>query len=260
MKKIKILVLLLLLTPLMSYANGQGNNEQTSNDRILSLENQFNQLMGIVIPDIQNAMQSMVRSKDQSDSTSILLINRMNTLQNTIRMLESKATYTDSINFQLLQQLMMIENKIITLTRSFNELYDLKTGSENLTSSNYSDNYKRNYIDALSFYNDGKYNEAIQSFATLVLNNPNHKLSDNSQFWLGESYYALKNYKRAIIEFEKVFQFKEEDKWDDSQLKLGICFQKIGNYSRSRIEFEKLLNHYPGSEYYKRAQQYLRQL
>ena len=52
----------------------------------------------------------------------------------------------------------------------------------------------------------------------------------------------------------------EEDKWDDAQLKLGICFQKIGNYSRARIEFEKLINNYPGSEYYKRAQQYLRQL
>ena len=260
MIKIKILVLSLLLNSFICHVNAQSNNEETVNDRILSLENQINQLMAIVIPDMQNAMQSMVRSKAQSDSTSILLINRINTLQNTIRMLENKATYTDSINFQLLQQLMMIENKIITLTRSFNELYDLKTGSENFDSTNYSDNYKTNYIDALSFYNDGKYNEAIQSFATLILNNPNHKLSDNSQFWLGESYYALKNYKRAIIEFEKVFQFKEDDKWDDAQLKLGICFQKIGNYSRSRIEFEKLLNHYPGSEYYKRAQQYLRQL
>ena len=259
MKNFKIFLTTFFLLGILNTLLCQSSSESEQN-RIANLENQINQLMGIVIPDMQNAMQSMVKSKAQSDSTSILLINRINTLQNTIRILESKATYTDSINFQLLQQLMMIENKIITLTRSFNELYDLKVEPESISSDKYNDDYKSNYIDALSFYNDGKYNEAIQSFASLVLNNPNHKLSDNSQFWLGESYYALKNYKRAIVEFEKVFQFKEEDKWDDSQLKLGICFQKIGNYSRARLEFEKLINHYPGSEYYKRAQQYLRQL
>tara|TARA_A100001011_G_scaffold102316_2_gene107874 strand:+ start:67171 stop:67950 length:780 start_codon:yes stop_codon:yes gene_type:complete len=259
MKNFKIFFTIFFLLGILNTLLCQSSSESEEN-RISNLENQINQLMGIVIPDMQNAMQSMVKSKAQSDSTSILLINRINTLQNTIRILESKATYTDSINFQLLQQLMMIENKIITLTRSFNELYDLKVEPESISSGKYNDDYKSNYIDALSFYNDGKYNEAIQSFASLVLNNPNHKLSDNSQFWLGESYYALKNYKRAIVEFEKVFQFTEEDKWDDAQLKLGICFQKIGNYSRARLEFEKLINHYPGSEYYKRAQQYLRQL
>tara|TARA_Y100000817_G_scaffold157243_1_gene123007 strand:+ start:6644 stop:7423 length:780 start_codon:yes stop_codon:yes gene_type:complete len=259
MKNFKVFTAIIILLNITNFSFCQNNSESEKN-RITILENQINQLMGIVIPDMQNAMKSMLKSKAQSDSTSLLLINRINTLQNTIRMLEGKATYTDSINFQLLQQLMMIENKIITLTRSFNELYDLKVEPDKISSNNYNDNYKRNYIDALSFYNDGKYNEAIQSFSSLVLNNPNHKLSDNSQFWLGESYYALKNYKRAIVEFEKVFQFKEEDKWDDAQLKLGICFQKIGNYSRARIEFEKLINNYPGSEYYKRAQQYLRQL
>ncbi|MBH30901.1 MAG: hypothetical protein CMG71_02785 [Candidatus Marinimicrobia bacterium] len=241
--------------------SGQSQSSQNVNDRFDVLETQVNQILGIVIPDVENAMKSMVRAKAQSDSTTLLLINRINTLQNTIRTLESKAAYTDSINFQLLQQLMMIENKIVTLTRSFNELYDLKTGTTDITSTRISDdNFKKSYIDALSAYNDGNYEMAIEGFGRLVTGDPSHKLADNCQYWLGESYYALKNYKRAILEFEKVFQFGEQDKWDDAQLKLGICFQKIGNFDKARAEFQKLVDHYPGSEYYQRAQQYLRQL
>ena len=246
-----------------AFAAAQTQSSQDKNliDKVSTLETQVNQLLGIVIPDVENAMGSMVRAKAQSDSTTILLINRVNTLQNKIRTLESKAAYTDSINFQLLQQLMMIENKIVTLTRSFNELYDLKTGTVDVSASKINnDDYKRSYIDALSAYNDGNYESAIQGFGRLVTGDPSHKLADNSQYWLGESYYALKNYKRAILEFEKVFQFKEQDKWDDTQLKLGICYQKIGNFDKARAEFQKLVDHYPGSEYYQRAQQYLRQL
>ena len=153
MKNFKVFTAIIILLNITNFSFCQNNSESEKN-RITILENQINQLMGIVIPDMQNAMKSMLKSKAQSDSTSLLLINRINTLQNTIRMLEGKATYTDSINFQLLQQLMMIENKIITLTRSFNELYDLKVEPDKISSNNYNDNYKRNYIDALSFYND----------------------------------------------------------------------------------------------------------
>ena len=79
--------------------------------------------MGIVIPDVENALNAMVSSKAQSDSATIMVINRINTLQNKIKILEDKAAYSDSSNLQILQQLMMIENKIVTLTKSFNELY-----------------------------------------------------------------------------------------------------------------------------------------
>ena len=91
-------------------AQTQSLQDRDLKDKVSTLETQVNQLLGIVIPDVENAMESMVRAKAQSDSTTILLINRINTIQNKIRTLESKAAYTDSINFPLLQQLMMIEN------------------------------------------------------------------------------------------------------------------------------------------------------
>lgn len=230
-------------------------------ERVDALETQLSQLMGIIIPDVENALSTVVKSKAQSDSTTIMLINRINTLQNKIKMLEDKMSYADSTNFEMLEQLLMIENKIVTLTRSFNELYSLRIGKTEIESEKISsDEFKRKYIEALSHYQNGDFHKAIDGFSKLVITNREHLLSDNSQYWLGECYYTLKNYKQAIIEFEKIFQFSGNDKWDDAQLKLGLCYLKIGNEEKAKDEFRKLLNHYPDSEYYQKAQQYLRQL
>lgn len=229
--------------------------------RVATLETQLNQLMGIVIPDVENALNAIVASKAQSDSATIMVINRINTLQNKIKILEDKAAYSDSSNLQILHQLMMIENKIVTLTKSFNELYSMRTvKAESRAGSMTSNEFKRNYVKALSNYQNGDFHKAIEGFSALVGADPNHKLADNSQYWLGEAFYSLKNYKRAVLEFQKVFQFAENDKWDDAQIKLGICHQKMGNPDKARDEFQKLLDRYPDSEYTQRAQQYLRQL
>ena len=227
-----------------------------------ALETQVNQLMSVIIPEVENALKTVVKSKAQSDSATIMLINRFNTLQNKIKILEDKAGYADSTNFEMIEQLMMIENKIVTLTQSFNDLYALRSGvigsakSERLGQ----DKFRREYVEALNLYQNGEYQKAIDSFSQLVRSNPEHDLADNSQYWLGECYYTSKNYKRAILEFEKIFKFSGEDKRDDALLKLGLSYLRIGNKERAGEEFQKILDHYPNSEYYQKAQQYLRQL
>ncbi len=230
-------------------------------ERVDALEAQMNQLNSIIIPDVENALSTVVRAKSQSDSATIMLINRINTIQNKMKILEDKAAYADSTNLEILEQLVMIENKIVSLARSFNELYSMKRTPEAFEAPKLSsDEFKRRYVDALSNYQNGRYEEAIQGFSTLAFSEADHPLADNSQYWLGECYYSLKNYKRAILEFEKVMQFSKSDKQDDSKLKLGICFMKIGNNQRARAEFKDLLELFPNSEYSQRAQQYLRQL
>ena len=230
-------------------------------DRVQTMETQLNQLMGIILPDVENALSTMVKSKAQSDSITFLLINRINTIQNKMKILEDKVTFADSTNLEMLEQLLMIENKIVTLTRSFNELYALRAGKTESGSERFdSDEFKRSYIEALSYYQNGDFQNAIDGFSRLSKSNPEHKLADNSQYWLGECYYTQKNYKRAVQEFEKIFRFPGKDKWDDAQLKLGLCYLKIGNAGKARDEFQKLLDHYPDSEYYQKAQHYLRQL
>lgn len=120
--------------------------------------------------------------------------------------------------------------------------------------------FQDRYEEARQDYLARRYREAIQKFEALLAADTNHPLSDNCQYWIGESYYGLGNYQQAIIAFEKVFSFRRSNKDDDSQLKLGICYLRLNDRERARIEFQKLIDNYPTSEYVSMAQRYLSQI
>ncbi|MCG8608533.1 tetratricopeptide repeat protein [bacterium] len=120
--------------------------------------------------------------------------------------------------------------------------------------------FKLKYDQALRQYNARSYNEAIAIFSELLMADSEHSLSDNCQYWIGESYYGLQNYNQAISEFEKVFLFPNSNKVDDAQLKLGLCYMRLGDRVQAHAEFDRLLANYPNSEYKAAAQKYLGKL
>jgi len=120
--------------------------------------------------------------------------------------------------------------------------------------------FKSRYQNALNQYKARNYNEAVSIFSELLLSEPNNTLSDNCQYWIGESYYGLINYNQAITEFEKVFSFPDSNKNDDAQLKLGLCYIRLGDKSQARAEFDRLLAIHPNSEYVSLAQKYIAQM
>jgi len=111
------------------------------------------------------------------------------------------------------------------------------------------DIYKIKYQNALQAFDSSRYNDALASFQKLINSNPNNDLADNSQYWIGESYYGLKDYERALLEFEKVFTFPNNNKMDDAQIKLGICYLKLKNLVKAKEEFNRLIQIFPDSEY-----------
>ena len=151
----------------------------SQNAHIDSLDIQIRMLL----PELQSALKANLNAKEQTDSVAILLINRINTIQNKMRLIEDKISYVDSVNFEILSQLVMVENKIITLTNSFTDMYDIKSNkaNSNLTSKITPSDYKKRYIDALSSYQNGNYEKAVSGFSGLVIGDPSNDLADNSQ-------------------------------------------------------------------------------
>jgi len=137
------------------------------NVRVDSLDTQIRMLL----PELQNALKANLKAKEQTDSVAILLINRINTIQNKMRLIEDKTAYIDSVNFEILAQLVMIENKIVTLTNSFTEMYNLKNNKlgDKVSSKISPVEYKKTYIDALSAYQNGAFEKAVTGFAGLVM-------------------------------------------------------------------------------------------
>lgn len=109
--------------------------------------------------------------------------------------------------------------------------------------------FEEGYQMALAKFNQHDYKQARIMFKDLLAKNRNNSLSDNCQYWIGESYYALKEYQQAIIEFEKVLTFANTNKDDDSQLKLGLCYLRLKDNASAKREFTRLIANYPQSEF-----------
>jgi TolA-binding protein len=130
-----------------------------------------------------------------------------------------------------------------------------------IPSSNMSDaEYERQYQAGLDLANNKQPREAIRVFEGLLAANDQHSLSDNAQYWIGECYYALGDYKAAILAFEKVFTFKNSNKNDYAQYKLGLCYYQLKDRERARQEFQSLLDNYSNSPLIGKAEEYMAKL
>jgi tol-pal system protein YbgF len=123
-----------------------------------------------------------------------------------------------------------------------------------------SGDFKADYDRALKLFRAGKYDQAAQLFGTLAQSDRSHDLADNAQYWLGECYYAKKEYQNAIAEFEKVFAFPNSNKADAAQLKIGMSWLELGKYPEAKEQFIRLLSSYPSSEYVPRARALLEKI
>jgi len=120
--------------------------------------------------------------------------------------------------------------------------------------------YERKYQSAVNYFTDARYRKAIEAFEELIATDQNHSLADDCQYYLGECFLAQNNVTQAIIEFEKVFVFDNNDKTDDAQMKLGLAFMKKGDAVQAKMEFDNLLAFYSDSEFARNARTYLKQL
>ncbi|MBT3229831.1 MAG: tetratricopeptide repeat protein [Candidatus Marinimicrobia bacterium] len=186
--------------------------------------------------------------------------------------LEMNARVQDSSNYDILSQLVFLENKIISLTNSFNELMAMPSTTPNIVRTPVTqtplqqspaaakmdyETYKQHYIDALSAYQNGDFMGAIDAFEMLIRNDSQNDYADNAQYWIGESYYALDEYSKAIEAFRKVIQFNDSNKADAAQFKIGYSYLNSGDKARGYDELERLLDMFPESSYREKVKQIL---
>ena len=203
--------------------------------------------------EVQVVLDGMQDGSFEKEVTNTLI-----KVQNKIHILEDRTFYTDSLYFEIVNDLVMIENKIESLISSYKEMTEISGKKKTRVIPKITDaEYQAKYIEALSNYQNAEWNLSLDGFKFLIQADSNHDLADNCQYWIGEVYYSLKDFKRSIKEFEKVFTFPGTNKSDDAQFKLGLCYVNIGQLDKAKQEFESLLELYPNSEYYKRSQEYL---
>jgi tol-pal system protein YbgF len=87
------------------------------------------------------------------------------------------------------------------------------------------------------------------SLRTFLKTYPRNDYADNAQYWLGEAYYAQKDYQHALVEFRATIEtYPRGNKVPDALLKVGYCYQALGQTEKARAVLEQVVNLYPKTE------------
>lgn len=102
--------------------------------------------------------------------------------------------------------------------------------------------------------------EARNGFEQFLANHPDDELTANARYWLGESYYADREFDAAIVHFQQVLDdHPDSNKHPDALLKIGFSYLEQGQQSAAEDVLEQLVAEYPESTAASLAAQRLRQ-
>jgi tol-pal system protein YbgF len=105
------------------------------------------------------------------------------------------------------------------------------------------------YKDAYETLQKGDGEGARRKFEAFLKQYPNTELSDNAQFWIGETYYLKKDYEKAILEYEKaITKYPEGDKIPAALYKQALAFLELGDKTNARNILRKVIERYPSSD------------
>lgn len=117
------------------------------------------------------------------------------------------------------------------------------------------------YQKALGQVHGGEYLSAAASFKQFVQGYPKSALVPNAQFWIGECYFAAKDYQRAIKEYQVVAErFARHEKANAALWKQGLAFEALGMQDEARLFLQKLVAKAPNSPEARKAAEKLKML
>ena len=105
------------------------------------------------------------------------------------------------------------------------------------------------YMKALNLVRIEKdYKKGLKEFQKFLSIFPEHDLSDNAQYWIGEIYYDKGDWERAALEFNKVREkYPKGDKLPSALLKLGYSFHNLGDKSSAKTLLQMVIKKFPNS-------------
>jgi len=115
------------------------------------------------------------------------------------------------------------------------------------------------YKNAKQTYERKDFAAAREKFKAFLAVYPEGELSDNAQFWIGESFYSEKDYEKAIIAYDDVVKkFPKGDKIPSAMLKQALCWLELGDKTFARSLLKRVIREHPNTQQAKIANEKLR--
>lgn len=107
----------------------------------------------------------------------------------------------------------------------------------------------RSYEAALTQFREANYPAAIAGFNSFLKAYPDSALASNAQYWIGYSYYALKDYKTALAHQQKLLVvYPASNKVPDALLNIATSQLALDDTAGARKTLEELVAKHPGSQ------------
>ncbi len=117
------------------------------------------------------------------------------------------------------------------------------------------------YKNALTDYNAGRHDLAMQQFQDYLKYYPNTELAGNAHFYVADLDYRQKNYQAAVAGYDKVIeQYPEGNKVRAALLKKGFALLELGQRDQGVSALRTLAARYPRSAEANSARERLRKL
>jgi tol-pal system protein YbgF len=105
------------------------------------------------------------------------------------------------------------------------------------------------YAAALATFRAREHGQAVLDFLDFIAKHPDHRLVANAQYWIGEAYYAQRDFRQALTEFSKVPHIAPGSaKAGDALLKIGLCQRHLRDEARARLTWQRVVRDFPRSE------------
>jgi tol-pal system protein YbgF len=200
-----------------------GQMDSTSQNRVVDLSQMIDSLR-----------QDMAKLRGQIE----LLANQTETLER-----RQKDLYVD------------LDTRLRRIEQTQTQLQDKMSQGERSAAAE-----KQAYETALNQFKLGNYQLSITNFQNFMTNFSSSELLPSAQYWIGNAYYAMRDYKSAIAAQQKVVRlWPENSKAPDALLNIASAQTELGQSKEARETLRTLVKKYPSSSASEQAKQRLAQ-
>ncbi len=104
------------------------------------------------------------------------------------------------------------------------------------------------YRLAMNDFNSGNIDLALAGFQNYLAQFPDTSLASSAQYWVGECYYAKKEFSKAIEAFSTLIKtYPKSDKVPSAKLKIGYSYLSENHTAKAKEWLNRVIKEYPGT-------------
>jgi len=169
--------------------------------------------------------------------------------------IEVLANQTDTLERRQKDLYVDLDTRLRRIEQTQTQLQDKMSQGERSAAAE-----KQAYEMALNQFKLGNYQLSITNFQNFMTTFSSSELLPSAQYWIGNAYYAMRDYKSAIAAQQKVVRlWPENSKAPDALLNIASAQTELGQSKEARETLRVLVKKYPSSSASDQAKQRLSQ-